>query len=225
MQEVTEEQDLYRNAELVATVQRRLETGHQLDSLHLFIRDLLERRAWVAFKMTEHSEVTSYHPGDALKFWEFVQKPTPKGLGTTIPKLRRFCAADEDAIRLLDLLDASAAREPGGANNPHGCKGKPKDDTIINDDNIHSDCNNDRSSPTGTSREAALRKLRKDRPDLHEQVVNGDKTPHAAMLEAGFRKPTMTVPKEDIPALARALRNRLTDDQIAELIDHLEGAA
>jgi hypothetical protein len=166
--------------------------------------------------MTEHSEVTSYHPGDALKFWEFVQKPTPKGLGTTIPKLRRFCAADEDAIRLLDLLDASAAREPG---NPTGNNQYTVEQSGI-DDNIHN--SKDRESPTGTSREAALRKLRKDRPDLHEQVVNGDKTPHAAMLEAGFRKPTMTVPKEDIPALARALRNRLTDDQIAELIEHLQ---
>jgi hypothetical protein len=35
------------------------------------------------------------------------------------------------------------------------------------------------TSPDGTSREAALRKLRKDRPDLHTRVLNEELTPHA----------------------------------------------
>jgi hypothetical protein len=39
----------------------------------------------------------------------------------------------------------------------------------------------------GNSNTYALRKLRKDRPDLHEQVVSGEKSPHAAMVEADFR--------------------------------------
>ena len=42
--------------------------------------------------------------------------------------------------------------------------------------------------PTGTSRAAALRRLRKDRPDLHTRVLGGELSAHAAMIEAGFRK-------------------------------------
>jgi hypothetical protein len=44
------------------------------------------------------------------------------------------------------------------------------------------------SRPTGTSRAAALRRLRKDRPDIHARVLAGELSPHAGMIEAGFRK-------------------------------------
>jgi hypothetical protein len=40
----------------------------------------------------------------------------------------------------------------------------------------------------GTSRQYAIRRLRKDRPDLHQQVIEKKKSSHAAMKEAGFVK-------------------------------------
>ena len=42
--------------------------------------------------------------------------------------------------------------------------------------------------PSGNSRAAFLRRLRKDRPDLHARVLAGELSPHAGMIEAGFRK-------------------------------------
>lgn len=60
-------------------------------------------------------------------------------------------------------------------------------------------------APTGTSSAAALRRLRKERPDLHARVLAEELTPHRAMVEAGFRKPTITIPRE-VDAAARALR-------------------
>jgi hypothetical protein len=50
----------------------------------------------------------------------------------------------------------------------------------------------------------AHRRLRKDRPDLHEQVLNGEKTAHAAMVEAGFRKPYVPDPEAELNRLKRA---------------------
>jgi hypothetical protein len=84
-----------------------------------------------------------------------------------------------------------------------------------------------RAERNGISRKTQqkLDRLARDHPDLHEQVQEGELSVNRAAILAGFTQPTMTVPKEDIPALARALRNRLTDDQIVELIDHLKGAA
>ena len=35
----------------------------------------------------------------------------------------------------------------------------------------------------------AVRRLRKDRPDLHGRVLDGELSANAAMIEAGFRKP------------------------------------
>jgi hypothetical protein len=42
--------------------------------------------------------------------------------------------------------------------------------------------------PSGNSRAAFLRRLRKDRPDIHARVLAGELTPHAGMIEAGFRR-------------------------------------
>lgn len=44
--------------------------------------------------------------------------------------------------------------------------------------------------PVGNMAAAGLRRLRKDRPDLHERVLAGEVSVNAACIEAGFRKKT-----------------------------------
>jgi hypothetical protein len=65
--------------------------------------------------------------------------------------------------------------------------------------------------PSGTSSEYAIRKLRKDRPDIHERVLSGELTPHGGMVEAGFRKKS---PSQKLPAFERIRRliERCADD-------------
>lgn len=43
-------------------------------------------------------------------------------------------------------------------------------------------------APTGNTKAAGLRRLRKDRPDLHEAVVNDEISVNEACVRAGFRK-------------------------------------
>jgi len=57
--------------------------------------------------------------------------------------------------------------------------------------------------PTGNSTEAVLRRLRKDRLDLHTRVMAGELSAHAAMIEAGFRKRQQ---RPKLTPVARALR-------------------
>jgi hypothetical protein len=52
------------------------------------------------------------------------------------------------------------------------------------------------SSGHGTSATYALSRLKRDRPDLAEEVVAGRKSANAAAIEAGFRKRTITVPDD-----------------------------
>ena len=71
----------------------------------------------------------------------------------------------------------------------------------------------------GTTKEYAIRKLKRDRPDLLARVSVGELSCHAAMKEAGFRKdPTplqvvlRLLPKldaHDLEATIRAARDRL----------------
>jgi hypothetical protein len=64
--------------------------------------------------------------------------------------------------------------------------------------------------PEGNSRDKALRRLRDHRPDLHAQVLANELSAHAAMVEAGFRPRTFTVP-DNIDAAAPILRRRFGD--------------
>jgi hypothetical protein len=51
------------------------------------------------------------------------------------------------------------------------------------------DIHDHRERPSGTSAAAALRRLEKDRPDIHARVLAGELSANAGMVEAGFRKP------------------------------------
>lgn len=103
-------------------------------------------------------------------FEKFVATPPLEGLGSSIRQLRHLCRDDKPA---LDAIDRACQRPVG----------RPSE-TV---DNIN-------DKPDGTSAAAALRRLRKDRPDLHARVLAGKLSPHAAMLEAGFRRRTVTIP-------------------------------
>jgi hypothetical protein len=149
-------------------------------------------------------------------FAQFVHALPPQGLGADVAMLQRLCEGHED---ILGLIDQEIQRPAGGANNPYGRAGKPYE-VEINVDNINVDSTNQR--PDGTSRQAALRRLRKDRPDLLERVTGGELSPHAAMLEAGFRRKTISVPL-DPELAAHALARHFTDDQIDALIAALRG--
>lgn len=123
-------------------------------------------------------------------FEEFVTTGPLDGLGITIKELKDLCSHGEKAIEATDAIDRVTQREAY----------------------VHPDVSNRHiiGRPAGTTRARALRRLRKDRLDLHERVLAGEITPHAAMIEAGFWPRTMTIPA-DLPAAARALRKRMPD--------------
>lgn len=151
---------------------------------------MLLRQSWRRFT----------RPGGRVVEWDdfraFVEAPLPDGLETDLKDLEWVCRRQPD---VLDLID-QAVQKPKHVRRSDG-------DTItITDPNAR-----------GTARLSALRKLRSDRPDLHAQVLAGDLSAHAAMVAAGFRRPQITVPINDMDMLAARLRRHLDEDQQAEL--------
>lgn len=132
-------------------------------------------------------------------FEAFVRAPRPDGLGTDVATLRKVC---RDAPWARDLIDRATQRPPG----------RPADDETL--DNVQ-------GFPSGNSAEAALRRLRKHRPDLHERVLAGELSAHAAAVEAGFRSRRFSV-SGDPEAAARILRRHLSDDEIGLLVTYLQ---
>ena len=67
--------------------------------------------------------------------------------------------------------------------------GRPaKSGTVYNNESNNQSDVHGSERPAGNSRAAFLRRLRKHRPDIHARVLAGELSPHAGMIEAGFRK-------------------------------------
>jgi hypothetical protein len=117
------------------------------------------------------------------RFADFAATPPTAGLGIGIEVLRRLVQDDPVAV---DALDRALQGKRTG---------RPKADVV---DNIH---NFDR--PTGTSEAATVRRLRKDRPDLHAQYLANEISANAAAILAGFRPKTFTVRADKPESIGR----------------------
>lgn len=78
--------------------------------------------------------------------------------------------------------------------------------------NKENDVSEVKNKKTGNSAEAALRKLRKDRPDIHARVLAGELSAHAGMIEAGFRKKAPSRKQTPFQIISKLLP-KLTDDE------------
>jgi hypothetical protein len=185
--------NLKKNANLVEALGSSLRSGdHGLRAVPGLVKRVLAEDAWRSF-VTQRGELVEYD-----HFEEFVATPPLKGLGASLDLVRTLVRSDPVA---LDLFDSATRGQQGR-----------RTDLLDNMQEVGS------SAPTGTSREAGLRRLRKDRPDLHAEVLAGALTTHAAMIKAGFRRRSMTVPVDKPENTAKALRRNLEPDQIKELV-------
>ncbi|WP_405186530.1 hypothetical protein OG582_21095 [Streptomyces anulatus] len=163
--------------------------GHGLKHTPALLRRVLDEEAWREFE-TVRGEVVHH-----TDFVDFVTTPPLKGLGATVDLVRRIVADDTVALDLLDQV-------------LQGGQGT-RSDLVPNSNEVR---------PTGTTQAAALRRLRKDAPELHARVLAGELSAHAAMVQAGFRARTISVPVSKPESAARALRKNLKPEELVHLI-------
>lgn len=132
------------------------------------------------------------------KFVDFVTTPPLKGLGTNVDLVRRIITSDSEA---LELFRNAMKEKPG-----------PK-----SRDNVT-------RTETGNSRGYTLQRLRKDAPELHAEVLADRLSAHAAMVKAGFRPKTISVPVGRPESIAEKLRKHLAPEDLATLIRLLDGS-
>lgn len=112
-----------------------------------------------------------YNPHEWLKF---VRDEVPDGLGLPSTEPLKELAGDDAG--LLGLLRQLETRERGGDRRSLDFK----DDNIIFETATKPE--------QGTSAAYAITRLAKARPDLHQRVIAGELSPHAAAVQAGFRR-------------------------------------
>lgn len=181
---------LHANDTVVSMLQKGLSSAeHGLGAVPNAVKNVIRDDMWrerIVSATGQHVTFSS--------FAAFVTAAPLEGLGASLGQLRDICRSDPEA---LDAIDRATAGRQG-----------ERTDLV---DNIH-----EVQRPSGTGSAAALRRLRKDRPDLHARVLAGELSPNAAAIEAGFRAPTLTVPLSADGVLRAALR--LSEDHLAALV-------
>lgn len=129
-------------------------------------------------------------------FREFCEYKLWWGLECPYDRMRAYCEHNEEARRLL-----AEELEPVAAHGEIG-NGRGRVDNS----------NSTTESKGGTSQTYTLRRLKRDRPDLAERVVSGDLSAHAAAIEAGFRRPAITLTAADPENAAQKIRATFGDD-------------
>jgi len=182
---------------VVSSLQHSLAEGaHGIDCVPKLIVRVIAEGLWREFYCEPMQSEVRHE-----SFERYVTDNLPTGLGTTIRFLKNLCRDDAEALEAIDRATK-------------GQQGRRTDFV----DNIH-----EVERPSGTSRDAAIRRLRKDRPDLLEKVIAGQLSAHAAALEAGHRKKP-TKAEVCVAAFRKAEDRMQTLRQIIDAIELHEAA-
>lgn len=171
-----------------------------LGQIPQILRKILEQDIWREFE-TQMGKHVIYS-----RFEDFVITPPLNGLGTTMEFIKEIVSKDVE----LQMLLAKALRET------HGGDRKSKDAREIKESNGLFDFEEKKEEKKRDQYGKRILQLQKKSPDLYAQVLAGEKTVHAASVEAKIDHPTMTVTL-DSPKSARALVAKASLEFLDEL--------
>ena len=86
--------------------------------------------------------------------------------------------------------------------------------------NNHVRGDNITSNERGTDPTYIVRRLKRDRSDLYQQVLDGTLTPNAAAIQAGFRRKLVQVRADDVDRAVTKLLEHYTPEQLLAAIAH-----
>jgi hypothetical protein len=201
--------ELANNGMQVQGLQKLL-TGSEtnLSVLSRVIKSLQNSNAWCAFSF--HKYPDQVFRWSAADFRKFIEADRPSGCQTPLYVLERMLRETDAWESFLELTRGTPGN-PTGANQYNG----GKYDSII-----LSSVEPSKKPPCGTSVSYALRRLSKNRPDLYEQVKAQELSANAAMIQAGFKDKTITVPI-DVKKAAKVLVRNFDVAELLAAIDEV----
>lgn len=192
------------NYRVIASMRLALRDGKTgLEGVPALVKRVIREDMWREFAVAETGQVVHYD-----RFADFAKTEPLEGLGADVDTLKRLCHEDMEA---LDLIDQVTVGRQGQRTNLADKATEAQ---------LHNNIMKSEHEIQGTSRQYALRKLRKDAPELHAKVLAGEVSPHQAMIDAGFRRKTVSIPL-DPDGAARAIIRHFEYDDLLALVDLL----
>jgi len=171
--------------------------GNLMSVLPTAIKRLIQDRAWEG-----RIKKVGLESVEVKDFEDLVTTKLPYGLETTISDLIHYCRKEPEVQTMIKAEIGEAGKQGGtGANQ-------------------YSKERNTQLATEGQTANRNLKRLKRDRPDLAEEVIAGRISANAAAIQAGFRKKTKSIPintpQEAVSALLRVFDG---DTLMAALID------
>jgi hypothetical protein len=164
--------------------------GNLFDVLPAIIKRIIKDELWKGRNKGPKDDGAAF-----TSFREFVEYPLWHGLECPWSRLVLYCEHDEECRALLlgQVGELAAHGEIG--------KGRDRGDNIT-------------SKERGTDPTYTLARLKRDAPDLAKMVIDGDISANAAAIQAGFRRPTKTIPIDTPASAVRALLRVFSAEEI-----------
>jgi hypothetical protein len=178
------------------------EATSDLRAIRVYLKGLVDTKGY------QQLDDECGHPFPSLR--AFAQAPRPWGLAYD-PDLLDAIQAETRPITLgaLKAKRAHDAHEANQSNERVPPAHRPLKSNYINENNVITSYDDNQ----GNSRTYAMRRLAKDRPDLHAQCLAGELTANAAMVQAGFRKRPPSRKRTPLDALRRAWQKASPEDR------------
>lgn len=172
--------------------------GISLGQVPELLCKVLKEGAWRDFE-TQLGKHVIYE-----QFKDFVEKPPLDGLGASIDLIRRIVKDDRVA---LDELDKAIGNHQGA-----------RTDLQTNFGLNQSEVSKEKRDRSGEM----IRRLRKDFPELHKQVLSGKLTTYAASVQAGIYPARISINLNDAKSAAATLKTKGSPEFLDELRASLE---
>jgi hypothetical protein len=200
-----DKQEYYKNEIVHSLAEAIKRGGRSLQSVPGLLAKCISEDLWV--ERDVNGQAVTY---DKAEFKRFVESPYPNGLDTTIETIERLCS-DEPEIK-----DFLAAAKRGKVGRPPKAQGQTDSRGKVNENvqNMHD------YRSTGKT-DYAYNRLRDDAPELHARVISGELSPHAAMIEAGFRPRKVSINMDNAESAYKTITGHMKPDVLRELIDLL----
>jgi hypothetical protein len=214
---MNEQQNVQSNGTYVDMLYRCIRNSSSVENLPGLVKQVIAEEMWREHLFAKTGEVFHFD-----NFKDFVETHAPDGLGIKVETLLRLCRDDAEA---LDMIDQALRDE-----STQGYRSNLNRGNFV--DNIHEVSSGDINSispveikgrPTGTPRQAGLRKLRAHAENnetiakLRDKVLIGEMSVNKALIEAGLRAERFTVTKDPEKA-AQALRKSFNKEELEKLV-------
>ena len=174
------------------------------------IIQVIENDMWKRFNIPSSGRTID---NSNITFAHFVKAQPPVGLGSNTRLIESILIASAKSENQDDVVAANEALElfASAITKEHGGDRKSEK---IKSDNVTLD------PERGNTKSYAMRRLKKDKPNIYKRVVVGEISAHAGMIEAGFKKKKISC-TSDVPSTIKMLKNKFNENELQQIKENI----